>query len=271
MSVSDAAQPAAQLRAQPAAGDASVAPPDAARVNVSVDGGVGLLELDRPHRRNALDLTQCARIVDGVAHVVGAGARVIVVTGVGSSFCSGADLDEVHTDGFRAALHAALAALADAPVPSVAAVNGPAIGAGTQLAIACDLRVGAPGAVFAVPTARLGLAVDPWTVRRLARLAGGATARALLLACTQVPVELAHTRGLIDVLGDRATALELAADIATLAPLTLRYNKLALDATDLADDDPALLAAFEACWSSDDRAEGRRARTERRQPVFDGR
>lgn len=241
------------------------------QLHVSIDGGVGLLELDRPHRRNALDVAQCRRIVDGVAHVVGAGARVIVVTGAGSSFCSGADLDEVHTDGFRDALHSALHALADAPVPSVAAVNGPAIGAGTQLAIACDLRVGAPEAVFGVPTARLGLAVDPWTVRRLSRLAGGATARALLLACVQVPVQLAHTRGLVDVLGGREAALALAADMATLAPLTLRYNTLALDRTDLPDDDPALLAAFEACWSSADRAEGRRARAERRPPVFVGR
>lgn len=240
-------------------------------LNVSVDGRVGLLELDRPDRRNALDVAQCRRLVDGIAQVVAAGVRVVVVTGAGSSFCSGADLGEVHTDGFRDALHAALYAVADAPVLSVAAVNGPAIGAGTQLAVACDLRVAAPEAVFGVPTARLGLAVDPWTVRRIAQLAGGATARALLLACAPVTVEQAHRRGLVDVLGDRAAALALAADMATLAPLTLRYNKLALDRDDLPLDDPALLVAFEACWSSEDRAEGRRARSEGRTPVFTGR
>lgn len=239
-------------------------------INVSVTDGVGLLELDRPDRRNALDVAQCERLVAGVAEVLAAGARAIVVTGAGSSFCSGADFGEVYTDGFRDALYAALHALTDVAVPSIAAVNGPAIGAGTQLAIACDLRVGAPTAVFGVPTARIGLAVDPWTVHRLAQLAGGGTTRALLLGCRQMPVELAHQRGLVDVLGDRTAALALAADVATLAPLTLRYNKLAADRTDLPVDDATLVAAFEACWSSADLEEGRCARTERRAPVFRG-
>jgi enoyl-CoA hydratase len=240
-------------------------------ITMSVADGVGLIELDRQERRNALDVEQCRRIAEAVPAVVADGARAIVVTGAGSSFCSGADFGEVYTDGFRAALYRALHAVADAPVPVVAAVNGPAIGAGTQLAIAADLRVGAPTAVFGVPTARIGLAVDPWTIRRLAQLAGGGTARSLLLACEQVPVELAHARGLVDRLGDRSVALALAADIATMAPLTLRYNKLVLDRVDLAVGDPELDAAFERCWSSSDLREGQQARTERRAPVFTGR
>lgn len=239
-------------------------------INVSVADGVGLVELDRPERRNALDVAQCRRLVEAVDGLVDGGARAIVVTGSGSSFCSGADFGEVYTDGFRDALHAALRAVTGAPVPVVAAVNGPAIGAGTQLAIACDLRVAAPDAVFGIPTARIGLAVDPWTVRRLARLAGGATARMILLACRRVDVDLALARGLVDQVGDRADAVGLASEIAGLAPLTLRYTTLALDRTDLADDDPALIAAFEACWSSEDLVEGRRARETRRDPEFRG-
>lgn len=240
-------------------------------ITVSVADGIGLVELDRPERRNALDVAQCRRLVDAVGQVLDQDARVIVVTGAGSSFCSGADFGEVYTDGFREALHAALQAVAGAPVPTVAAVNGPAIGAGTQLAIACDLRVAAPTARFGVPTARIGLAVDPWTVHRLAQLAGGGTARAVLLACEQIDAERAYARGLVDRLGDRADAMVFAAELATLAPLTLRYNKLALDRTDLPADDPTLLAAFEACWSSDDLTEGQRARQERRPAVFTGR
>ncbi len=239
-------------------------------ITMSVTDGVGLIELDRQDRRNALDVEQCRRIADAVPAVVADGARAIVVTGAGSSFCSGADFGEVYTDGFRDALYRALHAVADAPVPVVAAVNGPAIGAGTQLAIAADLRVGAPTAVFGVPTARIGLAVDPWTIRRLTQLAGGGTARSLLLACEQMPVELAHARGLVDRLGDRAVALALAAEMATMAPLTLRYNKLVLDRVDLAVGDPALDAAFEGCWASSDLREGRQARAERRAPVFTG-
>lgn len=240
-------------------------------IGISAADGVGLLELDRPDRRNALDTASCRALVDGVARLLDDGVRALVVTGSGTSFCSGADFAEVYGVGFRDALHAALRALADAPVPVVAAVNGPAIGAGTQLAIACDLRVAAREAVFAVPTARLGLAVDPWTVHRLAQLAGGGTARALLLACEQVDASLAHARGLVDRIGDRADALALAAEIATLAPLTLAYNKLALDRTDLPAGDGSLVAAFERCWASTDLVEGRRAREERRPPAFRGR
>lgn len=240
-------------------------------INTSVDGGVGLVELDRPERRNALDVATCHALVAALAQVRAAGARAVVVTGSGTSFCSGADFAEVYTDGFRDALHAALHAITAAPVPVVAAVNGPAIGAGTQLAIACDLRVAAPTAVFAVPTARIGVAVDPWTVHRLAQLAGGGTARAVLLACAQIDAPLAHARGLVDRIGERADALALAAEIATLAPLTLRYSKLAADRTDRPADDPELVAAFEHCWGSADREEGRRARLERRSPLFTGR
>lgn len=245
-------------------------------INVSVTGGVGRIELDRQERRNALDVEHCGLLAAAVADVLAAGSRAIVVTGAGTSFCSGADLGEVYSEGFRDGLYAALHAITDAPVPVIAAVNGPAIGAGTQLAIACDLRIAAPEAVFGVPTARIGLAVDPWTVHRLAQLAGGGTARAMLLACNQIDADLAMARGLVDRIGvDRigavADAIVLATEIATLAPLTLRYNKLAADRTDLPLDDPTVLAAFDACWASADLVEGRRARADKRAPEFTGR
>jgi enoyl-CoA hydratase len=240
-------------------------------INVSSTDRVGRIELDRQHVRNALDVEHCGLLRAAVATHVAAGMRAIVVTGAGTSFCSGADFGEVYTDGFRDALYAALHAITDAPVPVIAAVDGPAIGAGTQLAIACDLRVATAAAVFAVPTARIGLAVDPWTVHRIAQLAGGGTARALLMACDQIGVELAHARGLVDRIGDASDAMALAAEIATLAPLTLLYNKVAADRTDLAADDPVLVAAFEACWASHDLVEGQRARAAKRPPVFTGR
>jgi enoyl-CoA hydratase len=155
-------------------------------------------------------------------------------------------------------------------VPVIAAVNGPAIGGGTQLAIACDLRVAAPEARFAVPTARLGVAVDPWTVRRLEQVAGGALARAILIGCETVGPELAHTRGLVDRLGTPADAHAWAAELAGLAPLTLAYNKLVLDRVELGESDPALTAAFDACWASSDVEEGRSARAEKRAPAYVG-
>ena len=160
---------------------------------------VAVLTLDRPEKHNALTVELCHRIRGALDEA--AEARVVVITGRGRSFCSGADLDEVYTADFRDALYAMLHAVTDLPKPVVAAVNGAAIGAGTQLAIAADFRVVAPAARFGVPTAKIGLAVDPWTIRRLAVIAGNATARRLLLACDQVDADAAVACGLADRAG----------------------------------------------------------------------
>jgi enoyl-CoA hydratase len=245
---------------------------DAPMLGVSLDGSVARLTLNRPDRRNALNTEQCGNISRAIASCVADGARAIVVTGEGTSFCSGADFGEVYGDGFRDALYGMLHVVAEAPVPVVAAINGPAIGAGLQLAIACDLRVADPSAVFGLPTAKLGLAVDPWTIRRLALIASEGAARMLLLACSTLDADVAQARGLVDRIGGLEDAQAWAEEIAGLAPLTLQYYKSALNhvgGTDLAD--PELLAAFEACWESEDLEEGRRARTEKRAPAFKGR
>lgn len=168
-----------------------------------------------------------------------------------------------------------LRSIIDAPVPVVAAVNGPAIGGGTQLAMATDLRVVAPGAVFAIPTAKLGLAVDPWTIRRLAQLAGHGPARQLLLACEDLDADGALACGLADRAGDLDIALAWAGRMTELAPLTLAYNKRVLNALAEPANSPGtgeseLLAAFEGCWSSADLAEGQQARIEKRSPAFRG-
>jgi enoyl-CoA hydratase len=233
---------------------------------------VGLIRIDRHERRNALDTEHCDALRAAADRLVAAGARALVVTGDGSSFCAGADLGGVYGDEFRASLYGMLRGIAALPVPVVAAVNGPAIGAGTQLAIACDLRVAAAGATFAVPTARNGLAVDPWTVRRLALLAGGGPARALLLGGGSLDAARAHTLGLVDRLGDLDAALAWAEEISEFAPLSLRYAKIALEA--LLEPQPwdgAVDEAFAACWASEDKAEGERARAQRRAPRFLGR
>ena len=232
---------------------------------------VTLLRIERHAQRNALDLPHCTELL-AAAEDAATTSRCIVITGEGTTFCAGADLDTVHDTAFRHTLTRLLRRLPELPVPVVAAVNGPAIGAGTQLALACDLRVAAPSARFAVPTARLGLALDPWSVARLAAIAGGGTARALLLGVEVVDAERAHALGLVDRLGDLDAALGWAAELAGLAPLTMAYNKLALaGGADLDPDDPAVNDAMFRCYESDDAEEGRRARLERRAPSFRGR
>jgi enoyl-CoA hydratase len=218
-------------------------------INWNLSGDVALITLDRHERRNALDAEHCDALAEIVGKAVGTGARSLVITGAGSSFCAGADLEGVYGASFRRSLYGTLYAITAAPIPVIAAVNGPAVGAGTQLAIASDLRVAAPGAWFAVPTARHGLAMDPWTIRRLALLAGGGAARALLLGGDRLDAELARQRGLVDRIGGLDDALAWAGEIAEFAPESLAYSKRALQTLQEPQPwDPALDEAYEAVW-----------------------
>ena len=88
------------------------------------------------------------------------------------------------------------------PIVTMAAVDGPALGAGTQLAVACDLRVATPGSLFGIPAARLGLVVDHWTVERLARELSWPVARAMLVAAETYDATALHSAGGIHRLGD---------------------------------------------------------------------
>jgi enoyl-CoA hydratase len=134
--------------------------------------------------------------------------------------------------------------------------------------------VAAPSARFAVPTASIGLAVDPWTIRRLALLAGNGVARRLLLACDHLDAHAALSCGLADLTGSTEQALAWAERMTALAPLTQAYSKHVLNELFEPQLDEPLAAhlyeAFEACWVSDDFAEGRRSRLEKRPPIFRG-
>ncbi len=234
------------------------------------DTAVATITLDRTEKRNALNIEQCEALTAAIGQCVDAGARAIVITGAAPAFCSGADLDAVYGDTFLGALYELLTAVYEVPVPVVAAINGPAIGAGLQLALACDLRVGDETARFGVPTAKLGLAVDPTTIRRLVEVGGASLARRLLLTCEVVDCDAALAAGLVDRPGTLDDARALAAEIADLAPLTLAYCKQVLNAEAMDTAGAALDDAFAGIWASEDVTEGRVARAERRPPRFAG-
>ncbi|MBY4380797.1 enoyl-CoA hydratase [Rhodococcus fascians] len=241
-------------------------------IGLSRDGDVVTLELQRPERRNALNTELCLAVRHGVEQAERDGARVLVITGQGTTFCAGADLTgDAFPESFGQILEEMLIAVESVSIPVVAAINGPAVGAGTQLAIACDLRVVAPDAFFEIPSTRLGIAVSNWTIRRLAALAGGGVARTILLGGERVHAEQAFTCGLANKLGDVDAAMTWAQSITELAPLALRHLKLVFNDDEIHDDPtPEQAAAFHAAWNSEDMKEARRARAEKRKPKFVG-
>lgn len=235
-------------------------------------GPVALLTIDRAERRNALDHEALEQLL--AAHAQTGGARVVVLTGAGGHFCAGADLSGVEDTSFTDLLRQVLAVLRDDPRPHLAAVDGAALGAGTQLAVACDLRVATAGARFGVPAARLGLMVDHWTIQRLSLLAGAGPTRAMLLGAETYTGEDAERWGFVQRVGDLEAALGWADEIAALAPLTLAGSKLALNRLEMPvgrGEDPEVHDAWARAWGSADLQEGIAAFRERRRPVFHGR
>jgi enoyl-CoA hydratase len=250
------------------------------------DGAVGVAIIDRPERRNALNAELCDELSAFIDS--GSNCRVLVVGGAGDkAFCAGADLarrgadtgglEHGGGDTFRPAFERLIERIVEAPVPVIAAVNGPALGAGMQLAVACDLRVAAEGATFGIPAGRLGVMLSAGNIARLASVVGQAMARDVLLTGRVLDVDVAERVGLVQRQATDALsgARELAHALADLAPLSAAGHKRALNL--IADDaglTPAARAELDqlatAAFASDDLQDGLAAFGEKRTPRFSG-
>ena len=245
-------------------------------------GLVGVATIDRQERRNALNASLCE---DLRARLESPGdSRVVVITGAGTAFCSGADLvtrfegeERQAEDTLRPAFEQLMNAIEAFPGPVIAAVNGPAIGAGMQMAVACDFRVVAPTATFSIPAAKLGLVLSPSNIQRLALLVGPARARDLLMTGAALDADTADAAGLVHRRADDALAAALAwaDELAALAPMTVASHKQALVLLGRAQGyDDATRARVreleEAALRSRDLQEGLAAFGEKRVPNFEG-
>ena len=230
------------------------------------------IELQRPERRNALNSQLAAELREAVQKATAENVRAIVLTGQGTVFCAGADLTG---DAFAADYPDRLIelnhAIDAAPMPVIGAINGPAIGAGLQVAMVCDLRVVAPEAFFQFPTSKYGLALDNWSIRRLSSLVGHGRARAMLLTAEKLTAEMALHTGMANRIGTLADAQAWAAEIAELAPLAIQHAKRVLNDDGAYEDQwPTHKELFDKAWSSQDVVEAQVARVEKRPPKFQG-
>ena len=173
---------------------------------LSIEGAVANLTLERPQARNAVPAAAWRDLAAAAAEA-GNSARLLVLRGSGGAFCAGADLADFpamqenasRRATFREDMRAALDALRDLAVPTIALIDGPCYGAGVALAIACDLRIAGPGAAFAITPAKFGISYPQPDVHRLVSLVGPGQAARLLLGAVRIDAAEAERIGLAEL------------------------------------------------------------------------
>lgn len=246
------------------------------------DNGVGLLTIERPEALNALNqplLLELDEILTRVANEPK--LKVLVITGKGRAFVAGADIAAMHhmpleeAEEFTLLGQRIFSKLAALPQPTIAAINGFALGGGLELALACDLRMASEKAKLGQPEIGLGIIPGFGATQRLPRLIGSARAKEMLFTGASISASEAMALGLVnrllppDELLD--AALALAGDIAKHSFVILRHLKTAVDEgadMTLAEGLTVEAEQFAACFATHDQKEGMSAFLEKRQASF---
>ncbi len=251
-------------------------------LRLEIADGVAQLLIDRPAKHNAMDLAMWEAFPGCVDRAMADPAvRLLIVrSATPGLFCAGADIGEfARSSGdadWRAANQTAIRAtqitLARAPKPTVALVDGDAVGGGCGIALACDLRIASPRARFGITPAKLGLVYPLHDTRLLVDLVGPAQAKRLLFSAMLIDAAEALRIGLVQQVADDAAAAVAAFAAAVLAasPASQRATKAIVQriVEGAHDDDASSAAGFDAAFTGADFAEGVAAFLGRRKPVF---
>ncbi|GAA6049487.1 hypothetical protein JCM3770_007363 [Rhodotorula araucariae] len=262
--------------------------PDTEAQLVRTDAGLTFLDLARPAAKNALSVALVDRLRALVEDVRfdGTTRALVLRSAVPGAFCAGADLKErkgmsqLQVARFLYNLRRLLGELADLPVPTIAAIDGPALGGGLELALACDLRVaGSTVTKLGLPETRLAIIPGAGGTQRLSRLVGVSRAKDLIFRAKVLDAREALEAGVISYVsreGQSASdkAEELVMEMLQAGPLALRAAKVAIDVGAEADLESGLdveRLAYQTILQTEDRLEGLRAFAEKRKPVYEGR
>jgi len=254
-------------------------------VTIQHDDSVAVLTIDRQERLNALDPQVVEEIGQALLELEAEAPRAIVVTGAGErAFVAGADItamsvmDPLEAKRFSEIGHAAMALLDRSPVPTIAAVNGFALGGGCEVALACDVRIAAENATFGFPEVGLGILPGMGGTQRLPRLIGPALAKEMIFTGRRISAEEAREIGLVNRVVAEGEALnaamELAAEISANGPLAVRHAKSAANRAldvDLVSGLEYEADQFALLFATKDAREGMNAFSEKRKPEFEGR
>lgn len=242
--------------------------------------------INRPEARNALTRQLCGELAAIAKELAeDTAVRAVVLTGAGDrAFCAGVDLKErkgvtaEQTAPYLEAIRGAVNAWARMPKATLAAVNGFAFGGGMELALACDFRIAAENAQFALTEVRLGILPGAGGTQRLSRVAGVAVAKEMILLGRRIDAERALAKGIVMSVVPAAelpAACEgVLAELAGCAPLSIAMAKDAIDrGIDVGIDEGLRIerACYDVTLFTEDRNEGLRAFAEKRPPRYQGR
>ncbi|KAI8390849.1 ClpP/crotonase-like domain-containing protein [Radiomyces spectabilis] len=247
--------------------------------------GIAVLNLDRPKAKNALSTKLLGEFRQALSELrFSSDARVLIVQSkVPKVFCAGADLKERATMSpsqvteFLYSLRQAYRELETLPIPTIAAIDGAALGGGLEMALACDLRVAGPKARIGLPETKLAIIPGAGGTQRLPRLIGVAKAKELIYTASELNSEKAQHYGIVNYIDEEdafATAVAVAEKILPQGPVALRMAKLAIDKGYSLDIDAGLeveQAYYAQVIPTEDRIEGLTAFREKRAPVYKGR
>ena len=250
-------------------------------VNISRNGCAGVLTINRPEARNAISREVTVEMAAAIDELEGDGAiRVVVITGAGGrAFCAGADLKSARRESPSVPELGGFAAITTRSFikPVIAAVNGFALGGGTEICLASDLVVAEEHATFGLPEVRRGIVAGAGGLERLPRRIPAAQALEIILTGEAISALRALELGLINRVVPRGrsleVALELAEKIALGAPLAIRYSRAVARASlglGEADVIAGLKEMYVEMMRSHDAKEGVRAFAEKRQPNWIG-
>ena len=245
--------------------------------------GIGVLTVDRPEALNALNSTVIAELEQVIGEAEGDGALLgLIVTGAGRSFVAGADIGEQQpldlAGGRRWGQRgsALMRRIEKLEIPTIAAVNGFALGGGCELALACDIILASEKAKFGQPEVGLGITPGFSGTQRLPRRVGTAKAKELIFSGRMVKADEAQRMGLVNAvcapeeLMDKA--MEMARSFAKNAPIAVKYAKACIDRGMQMDIDDGITLEnelFAMCFATADQKEGMKAFLEKRDAAFE--
>jgi enoyl-CoA hydratase/carnithine racemase len=250
-----------------------------------LEDGIVLITLNRPQAANALSVQMLKELQDAIDNCkFDPAVRCVVITGDGEkAFCAGADLKEragMDVPAVRrtvSLIRSTVNLIEGLPQPVIAAVNGVAFGGGTELALACDIRVASETAKFGLTETSLGIIPGAGGTQRLPRLVGKGRAKELIYTARRIDANEAKEIGLVEYIVSPKTvlekALEIAGQITQNGPIAVKQAKFAIEKGLNVDLNTGLSIeenAYEITIPTRDRLEGLQAFKEKRKPVYKG-